>query len=608
MSEDRKSSKYIDKSSDPDSHDAGPNTLENAAHEAALADGLIQSENGDAKSKKASLRRGKWTTEEEAYANRLIYEFKLGLLPLTDGTTLRTFLSKLLNCDPMRISKKFVGQNCIGKQVFRRRQQDLEKLSGEQIEQSRRELADLERKFLERVAQTNRTKTGGTVRVKDGRLGYEEESGAPILAPWMIPPNTEGGGSAPGGSADANRNGSNNPQGPLFPSSAYNHYPPPGYPASGEVPPMDYHQMVSMMSMYAPPCPPGSNPHALPPYPYYPFYPPFPSMDAASSAGGNSGAAGGAQGPMSFSSSLDNLLGMGMPSAQSMNNIYKNMYPWAIPGATAPGPMGSTGGVGGGNNSMGEGMGGRLGSVEWASLSNLIGAGESMENMSMFQRGADGAGNAGNSGVGTANAGGGEGDGKSKPEKDTHGRKHRLSDADNVGFPLDESGGLPSPPFPAQAHPASAISVLKHHEHAASSHGEGRKNSPDSNSGANGSGGAGNDRYSFPPPYATPQFSESKKSDGVVPILDLSSISKGETKNTPYPPIPVYHQSALPQGTNNPQPMPSSAMPRNSSVENFWMLVDMGEIPRPDHDVLSESIFLAAASAKDKVVGVATPA
>ena len=48
------------------------------------------------------LRRGKWTTEEEAYANRLIQEFKAGLLPLTDGTTLRTFLSKLLNCDPMR--------------------------------------------------------------------------------------------------------------------------------------------------------------------------------------------------------------------------------------------------------------------------------------------------------------------------------------------------------------------------------------------------------------------------------------------------------------------------------------------------------------------------
>lgn len=95
-----------------------PSSVETAAVEAAVADGLITA-NGlyvsDEKAKKAGLRRGKWTSEEEFYANRLIYEFKLGLLPLTDGTTLRTFLSKLLNCDPMRISKKFVGQNCIGK-------------------------------------------------------------------------------------------------------------------------------------------------------------------------------------------------------------------------------------------------------------------------------------------------------------------------------------------------------------------------------------------------------------------------------------------------------------------------------------------------------------
>jgi hypothetical protein len=45
-------------------------------------------------------------------------------------------------------------------QVFRRRQQDLEKLTPEQIETSRRELAELERKFLERVAQSNRSKAG----------------------------------------------------------------------------------------------------------------------------------------------------------------------------------------------------------------------------------------------------------------------------------------------------------------------------------------------------------------------------------------------------------------------------------------------------------------
>lgn len=97
---------------------------------------------GGGKKKGPTLRRGKWTSEEEAYANRLIIEFKAGLLPLTDGTTLRTFLSKLLNCDPMRISKKFVGGNCIGKQVFRRRTADINRLTPEQIHQCRMELSE----------------------------------------------------------------------------------------------------------------------------------------------------------------------------------------------------------------------------------------------------------------------------------------------------------------------------------------------------------------------------------------------------------------------------------------------------------------------------------
>jgi len=123
-----------------------------------------QRKSGSSSKKKGQqLRRGKWTPEEEAYANRLIQEFKAGLLPLTDGTTLRTFLSKLLNCDPMRISKKFVGSNCIGKQVFRRRTADLNRLTADQIQKSRAELSELERRFLERVAQTNRVKNSSGV-------------------------------------------------------------------------------------------------------------------------------------------------------------------------------------------------------------------------------------------------------------------------------------------------------------------------------------------------------------------------------------------------------------------------------------------------------------
>ena len=68
--------------------------------------------------KAASLRRGKWTVEEEAYVARVIQDFNYGYLDAPAGTTLRTYLSEKLKCDPMRITKKFTGDACIGKRVF----------------------------------------------------------------------------------------------------------------------------------------------------------------------------------------------------------------------------------------------------------------------------------------------------------------------------------------------------------------------------------------------------------------------------------------------------------------------------------------------------------
>lgn len=63
-------------------------------------------------------RSGKWTTDEEAFANKLIAEFEAGsLTDCVEGCTLRAYLAKRLNCAPMRISKKFAGQ-CIGKVKF----------------------------------------------------------------------------------------------------------------------------------------------------------------------------------------------------------------------------------------------------------------------------------------------------------------------------------------------------------------------------------------------------------------------------------------------------------------------------------------------------------
>eukprot|EP00578_Thalassiosira_sp_NH16_P031510 CAMPEP_0181078636 /NCGR_PEP_ID=MMETSP1071-20121207/1592_1 /TAXON_ID=35127 /ORGANISM="Thalassiosira sp., Strain NH16" /LENGTH=745 /DNA_ID=CAMNT_0023159965 /DNA_START=457 /DNA_END=2694 /DNA_ORIENTATION=- len=167
---------------------------------------------GNASKRKSGhpLRRGKWTSEEEAYAHRLINEFKAGLLPLTDGTTLRNFLSKLLNCDPMRISKKFVGNNCIGKQVFRRRVADINRLTPDQIQHMRVELGELERRFFDRVAQTNRVKSPGvsttmatgaaltavpanaTINIINvgGKMREELDMERPPTPPWLRPPAT----------------------------------------------------------------------------------------------------------------------------------------------------------------------------------------------------------------------------------------------------------------------------------------------------------------------------------------------------------------------------------------------------------------------------------
>ena len=97
---------------------------------------------------KSMQRRGKWTAEEEAYSNRLVQEFKDGIIPLPENSTLRSFLAKFLNCDPMRISKKYVGSNSIGKQVYKRNLSALALVPPDHLATVRRELSQLEKRFL----------------------------------------------------------------------------------------------------------------------------------------------------------------------------------------------------------------------------------------------------------------------------------------------------------------------------------------------------------------------------------------------------------------------------------------------------------------------------
>ena len=82
------------------------------------------------------------------------------------------------------------------RQVFRRRQVDMDRLTPEEIERSRSELAELERRFLERVAQTNRCKSNSAVGGKGGSkdngvgggLAPDMIRAPPPVAPWMMPP------------------------------------------------------------------------------------------------------------------------------------------------------------------------------------------------------------------------------------------------------------------------------------------------------------------------------------------------------------------------------------------------------------------------------------
>ena len=61
------------------------------------------------------------------------------------GTTLRSYLSEKLHCDPMRITKKFAGDASIGKRVFTPCKQTPE--LQEEARRVRAELRDMERRF-----------------------------------------------------------------------------------------------------------------------------------------------------------------------------------------------------------------------------------------------------------------------------------------------------------------------------------------------------------------------------------------------------------------------------------------------------------------------------
>ena len=111
----QRSSMTMERTSGRGRHANGPPAIITMKSPTAASKG---SNSSSGSKKAASLRRGKWTVEEEAYVARVIQDFNYGYLDAPAGTTLRTYLSEKLKCDPMRITKKFTGDACIGKRVF----------------------------------------------------------------------------------------------------------------------------------------------------------------------------------------------------------------------------------------------------------------------------------------------------------------------------------------------------------------------------------------------------------------------------------------------------------------------------------------------------------
>ncbi|KDO28094.1 hypothetical protein SPRG_20254 [Saprolegnia parasitica CBS 223.65] len=106
----------------------------------------------DTRSKaRPGFRKGKWTDEESVYAERMTHYFKEGLLPLEKGTMLRMYLADKLNCEPMRITKKFTGDECIGKQIFRPLPPT--PLVNARMQSVQTELKALETAFLHRIEE-----------------------------------------------------------------------------------------------------------------------------------------------------------------------------------------------------------------------------------------------------------------------------------------------------------------------------------------------------------------------------------------------------------------------------------------------------------------------
>uniref|UniRef100_A0A7S3JWH6 Uncharacterized protein n=1 Tax=Aureoumbra lagunensis TaxID=44058 RepID=A0A7S3JWH6_9STRA len=128
---------------------------------------FFQQSNGKRPNK---YRTGHWTHDEEVYADKVKELFMIGKIPYCpEEITLRALLAKLLNCTPMRVSKKYTKENALGKWVYRQAIYSEEKdpnSNGDSQESSSSSSLSKEQEELKRCEKNFHRSLGGITHLK----------------------------------------------------------------------------------------------------------------------------------------------------------------------------------------------------------------------------------------------------------------------------------------------------------------------------------------------------------------------------------------------------------------------------------------------------------
>ena len=101
--------------------------------------------------KPPAVRSGTWVREEENFVAGIIAIYEDLAFPLSEGTSIRTLLARLLNCTPMRVSKKF-QKHPLGKHTYYSCTKNRFDFNAEEHATKMRHLSTLESAFRSSIA------------------------------------------------------------------------------------------------------------------------------------------------------------------------------------------------------------------------------------------------------------------------------------------------------------------------------------------------------------------------------------------------------------------------------------------------------------------------